>query len=124
MKMLNTLVVGTALAVAFALAPPAAVAQTKLPSGNVEAGRALALQACTGCHVVASDQPFKPIYRGAIQPPDFKAIADLPDVTAASLQHHLATLPTIPQNSHMANPALTDAQIREVVAFIVSLRNK
>ena len=112
-----------ALAIVAAAIAPIAYAQTR-PQGDAQAGRTLALQACTGCHVVASDQPFKPIYRGPIHPPDFKDIADRPDVTMASLQHHLATLPTIPQNSHMANPALTDAQIREVVAFMVSLRNK
>lgn len=111
------------MAIAAACAASVAYAETK-PQGDAQAGRALALQACTGCHAIAPDQPFKPIYRGPLRPPDFKEIADLPDITAAALHHHLATLPTIPQNSHMANPALTSEQISDVVAFIISLRNK
>jgi len=102
---------------------PVAYPQTSL-AGSAAAGRTLALQACTGCHVVAADQPFKPIYKGLVRPPDFSEIAQRPGVTAASLQHHLETLPTIPANSHMANPALTSQQVRDIVAFIVSLRGK
>lgn len=120
----KTLLVSAALAAGVLSAPPAADAQTRSPSGNVEAGRSLALEACTSCHVVAADQPFKPIYTGTPRPPNFKDIADGPNVTAASLEHHLQTLPTIPANSRMANPALTDEQCRDVVAFILSLRTK
>jgi mono/diheme cytochrome c family protein len=104
-------------------AAPAANAQTK-PEGNAEAGQHLAIVACTGCHVVAPDQPFKPIYTGSPRPPDFKDIANRSDTTAASLQHHLQTLPTVPKDSHMADPDLTGQQIRDVVAFIVTLRDK
>lgn len=93
-------------------------------TGNVQAGRAMALAACTGCHLVAPDQPFKPIYQGDLHPPDFKDIADQPNVTADSLIHYLDSLPTIPQDSHMANADLTGEQTRDVVAFILSLRNK
>lgn len=116
------------LAVAAAIAAYAgsalsANAQTKL-TGDPQAGRDLALEACTSCHVVAADQPFKPIYTGTPRPPDFKDVANRPDVTAASLQHWLDTLPTIPKGSQMANPDLTDEQTRDVVAYILSLRSK
>lgn len=99
-------------------------AQTKPGEGDAAAGRRLALLACTGCHVVAPDQPFNPQWTGTPRPPDFKEIANRPDVTAASLQHHLAALPAVPQRPGMANPALGDAQLRDVVAFIISLREK
>ena len=100
-------------------------AQSSKPhEGDEAAGRKLALSACTGCHVVAPDQPFNPEWTGPPRPPDFKEIANRPNVTAASLQQHLATLPAVPQRPGMANPALSDAQLRDVVSFIISLRDK
>jgi mono/diheme cytochrome c family protein len=111
------------IAAAAASAELAAHAQPK-PAGDVQEGRAFALEACTGCHVVAADQPFKPIYAGDIHPPDFKDIASKPGVTADSLIHYLDTLPTIPKDSHMANADLTPEQTRDVVAYILSLRGK
>lgn len=119
---LRTLATWTVCA-AFALSIAAAANAQMTSVGDAQAGRALALQACTGCHVVAPDQPFKPIYKGELRPPDFADIARS-GLTAATLQHHLDALPTIPQNAHMANPALTGQQLRDVVAFIVSLRDK
>lgn len=105
-------------------AAPVADAQPKRPGGNAAAGHTLALQACTGCHLVESDQPFKPIFAGKVHPPDFKDIANKPNVTAASLIHYLETLPTIPQDSRMANPDLTQEELRDVAAFILTLRGK
>ena len=101
----------------------AAQAQPK-PAGDAKEGRALALQACTGCHIVASDQPFKPIHTGDIHAPDFKDIANKSDVTADSLIHYLDMLPTIPKDSRMANADLTAEQTRDVVVYILSLRDK
>jgi len=89
---------------------------------QVQAGRALALQACTGCHVVAPDQPFKPVYTGVPHPPDFQEIANRSDATADSLRRHLSALPAVPEDLHMANPILSSQQLRDVVAFIISLR--
>jgi mono/diheme cytochrome c family protein len=101
----------------------AAHAQPK-PVGDAKEGHTFALEACTGCHVVASDQPFKPIYAGDVHPPDFKDIANKPSVTADSLIHYLDTLPTIPKDSQMANADLTPEQTHDVVAYILSLRDK
>jgi len=114
----------TAIAVSMAWAAPATNAQTKLVEGKAEAGRSLALLACTGCHVVTPDQPFKPIRTVLPRPPDFKEIANRSNVTAASLQHHLETLPAVPTNSHMPDPMLSSQELRDVVAFIISLRDK
>jgi mono/diheme cytochrome c family protein len=79
----------------------------------------LALEACTGCHVVAADQPFPPLLKGA---PDFQEIANRPNVTAASLRRTIAALPQVPRRGHMANPHLTDDQLADVAAFIMTLR--
>jgi mono/diheme cytochrome c family protein len=120
----NKLAAATAVAASMAWLAPAAQAQTKLVAGDVEAGRHFALFACTGCHQVTPDQPFKPIREGLPRPPDFKDIANRSDVTAAFLQHHLETLPAVPQDAHMPNPMLSSQEIRDVVAFIISLRDR
>lgn len=101
----------------------AANAQTTSIEGKAEAGRTFALQACTGCHLVAPDQPFMPIYTGLPRPPDFREIANQSNTTAASLRHHLETLPAVPKDLHMANPLLSRQELRDVVAFIISLRH-
>jgi mono/diheme cytochrome c family protein len=104
-------------------ATPVINAQTKPPDAAVENGRALALFACTGCHVVTADQPFKPIYSGTPHPPDFKEIANRPNMTAAALEQRLEALPAVANNSHMPNQVLSSQELRDVVAFIVSLRD-
>ena len=111
------------IAASAAYATLAALAQPR-PVGDAQAGRAFAIEACTGCHIVAADQPFKPIYAGAVQPPDFKDIANKPGVTAASLIHYLDTLPTIPNHPAMANADLTPEQTRDLAGYILSLRGK
>jgi mono/diheme cytochrome c family protein len=98
-------------------------AETKPAAGKAEAGRSFALLACTGCHIVAPDQPFKPVYTGSPHPPDFNEIANRSSLTAARLRHHLETLPTVPQ-SGMPNMMLSDQQLQDVVAFIFGLRDK
>ena len=108
---------------ALATPPAGAIAQRKL-AGDPQAGRTLSLEACTGCHVVAPHQPFRPIYRGAVPAPAFQDIANRAGVTAASLLHDLQTMPTIPKDSQMANADLTDEQARDVAAYIISLRAK
>jgi cytochrome c553 len=114
----------TVIAVSAALMAPAANGQTKLVESSAEADRSMALLACTGCHLVAPDQPFKPVYAPQPHPPDFKEIANRPNTTAASLQHYLETLPAVPENSHMPNLLLSTQEIRDVAAFIISLRDK
>lgn len=99
--------------------------QPKPIDGDVAAGRTLALQACTGCHLVASDQPYRPILKRTPRPPDFKDIANKPDVTAAWLRNYLASLPAIPtKSSQMANADLSEEEMRDVSAFIMTLRDK
>jgi len=95
-------------------------AQTDKP-GNAEAGREFALVACTGCHVVAANQQFAPLLAGA---PDFLAIANRSDVTAASLHRRLATLPHIPSKGQMGNPELTEEDLANVIAYIMSMRHQ
>ena len=112
------------MAACAAWATPAINAQEKSAEGDAVAGRAMALIACTGCHVVTPDQPFRPIYPGPPFPPNFSDIANRPNVTAASLQQHLDSLMAVPENSHMPKPVLSSSEVRDVITFIVSLRTK
>jgi mono/diheme cytochrome c family protein len=87
--------------------------------GDADAGRDLALADCTGCHVVSVDQPFAPLLKGS---PDFLEIANRLNVTAASLRRTIAALPLVPRKGGMANPHLTDDQLADVAAYIMTLR--
>jgi len=101
----------------------AAHPQTKPLDDSAEAGRILALRACTGCHIVASDQPYMPIYKGARRPPDFKDIANKSDSSVGALRNYLATLPAVPKSFQMANPDLSEEQMRDVSNYIMTLRD-
>jgi len=73
----------------------------------------------TTSHVVSADQPFAPLIKG---PPDFREIANRPNVTVASLRRTIAALPLVPRKGGMANPHLTDDQLADVAAYIMTLR--
>jgi mono/diheme cytochrome c family protein len=110
----------TALLVSlFAILGSTANGKEPADRGNTDAGRELALEACTGCHVVSDDQRFPPLLKGA---PTFREIVNRPKVTAASLRRAIAALPQVPRNGRMANPLLTDNQLADVVAYIMTLR--
>ena len=102
-----------------AIAVDTADAKKSTDLGDAGAGRDLALEACTGCHVVSNDQPFAPLLKGS---PDFREIANRPNVTAASLRRTIAALPLVPRKGRMANPHLTEDQLADVTAYIMTLR--
>jgi mono/diheme cytochrome c family protein len=101
---------------------PLAQAQDSSRPGNAAAGRALALRVCTGCHVVASDQPFAPVFTGPPAPPNFSNIANMSNRTAASLRRFLSTLHAVPPPQQMADPYLTHDEREDIIAFIMTLR--
>jgi mono/diheme cytochrome c family protein len=113
-------ITATLVAAGAVLARPA----TTPRADRINAGRAVALEACTACHIVAENQPFKPIDAGPKPPADFKTIANKSGETVQSLRHYLQSLPLIPKPGGMANPALPTDELDEVAAFIVSLRDK
>ncbi len=104
---------GTLVAAAAARAGDAGVAQ----------GRQIALQVCAACHVVAATQQFSPLLNPPATP--FVDVAKRPNSTRVSLQHFVATThwdeKTLPLT--MPNPSLTNAQVADVVSYILSLRN-
>ncbi len=96
-------------------------AQSAADRANTTAGREFALGVCTGCHVVAVDQPFAPLISGA---PSFKEIANRPNVSATSLRHIISTLPQAPSHGRMANPLINEHELADVVAYIMTLRER
>ena len=97
-----------AMLIVLALAPPAA---SQPEEGDAMAGRELASELCTACHIVGTERV------GSDVAPPFLAIAKDPDVSLAELHgwggpHH----PTLP------NLALTPEQIADINAYLESLR--
>lgn len=83
-------------------------------TGDPAAGHAFALQVCTPCHVVASDQPGPRSKVG----PDFHAIANTRAMTETSLHVFLSTPhPTMP------NVMLSPKEQADVIAYILSLHD-
>jgi mono/diheme cytochrome c family protein len=81
------------------------------------AGRAFALQVCAACHVVAKDQQSAPILKPPA--PSFAAIVRRPKTTEAFLRAFLGA-----PHGKMPNPQLADFQIDEVVAYMLSLKQR
>jgi mono/diheme cytochrome c family protein len=106
----SSLTVGTAAAAYLLLTLTAAQAQ---PAGDARRGRELAVRLCTNCHVV--DRAASGSVRADV--PTFPAIASRQGVTP----ERLAGAIIIP---HPAMPGvqLSTAEIRDVVAYILSLK--
>ena len=108
---------------AVALFTTTAYAQGRAPEGDVAAGHGLALKVCSACHVVAADQEFPPMRRPPAPP--FRSIANRPATTAESVRAFLLrTHRTIEQPYNMPNLALSDGQVTNAAAFILSLRTR
>lgn len=98
-----------------------ALGQTELNSDDVKKGRYLALLVCANCHVAAPDQPNEPILR---QPaPSFESIAQRPSTTRQSLENFIATTHQGLDNPQgMPNPRLLENQVKQVAAYLLSLK--
>ena len=95
--------------------------QETRPSDDVEQGHRLANTICSSCHVAASDQQFAPILRPPAPP--FEALAQRADMSTESIRKFLTTTHRdIGNPEGMPNPQLLDFQIRQVAAYLMSLR--
>jgi mono/diheme cytochrome c family protein len=100
-----------------------ACAQDATVADDVQQGHHLALVICVYCHVAASDQESEPILKPPAPP--FAAIAQRPEVNAEFLRAFLATTHrSLEAKKGMPNPELLDFQIRQVSAYLLSLRKK
>ena len=81
---------------------------------EIQKGRQLALDVCAACHEVLAGQAQSP---GA-EAPSFEAIAATPGMTAAALNVWL----TAHDHPTMPNIVLSQANVQEVSAYLLSLR--
>ncbi len=96
-------------------------AQQASNSADISVGHDFAIEFCSACHVVASDQPKRPIYRGPT--PSFVQIANKPATTADSLRHFVRTThPTVVKPLDMPATDVSDYQLDEITRYILSLR--
>ena len=90
-------------------------------SDDVSKGHHVAAVVCAVCHVAADDQSSLPLLHPPAPP--FKEIAQRKDLTAAWLENFLKTTHRdLGSQKGMPNPDLADFQIKEVVAYVLSLR--
>ena len=84
--------------------------------GNPEAGRLYVRQVCSPCHAVTAKQTAQ---RRIVIAPDFQAIANTPGMTATALRAFFLT-----PHPKMPNLILTREQSADVIAYILSLRDR
>ena len=85
-------------------------------TGNPEAGRVYARQVCSPCHAVTAEQASQ---RTIAIGPDFQTIANTSGLTATALRAFLQT-----PHPKMPNLILTPEQSADVIAFVLSLRDR
>lgn len=87
---------------------------------DVRKGHHLATMLCTNCHIAAPDQSYEP----TLSPPapSFESIAQRTDISAERLKKFLTTTHQGLDNPKgMPAPNLADFQMKEIVAYILSL---
>jgi len=82
--------------------------------GDLQQGRQLALDVCASCHAVRAGQTQSPLATA----PSFEEIAHMPGMTAAALTFWL----TAQSHPTMPNLILSPQQVRNVSAYVLSLR--
>lgn len=118
--MLKSMSILVALAAVVSAGP--AFARQSDGGGSPATGRAVALNVCSACHLVAADQEVEPM--ASLMAPAFSTIANRPGATAAGLRTFIVkTHPTSDSPYQMPNPQLLDDQVRDVVSYILTLRN-
>jgi len=106
---------------ALCLAASAAWSQQGNPADDVSQGHHLAVEICAFCHVAAPDQRAVPILHPPAPP--FAVIMQRKDVTAQSLTDFInKTHRGLDEPNGMPNPSLADYQIKQVVAYLMSLQ--
>ncbi|HUI13862.1 MAG TPA: c-type cytochrome [Xanthobacteraceae bacterium] len=102
------------------IAPPA-FSQTGNAADEIGKGHYLAVRVCSICHIAAPDQAAKPM----LNPPGppFQSIAQRPGLTADALEKFITTAHRGLDNPKgMPNPDLAAYQVKQVAAYIMSLR--
>jgi hypothetical protein len=66
---------------------------------NAEAGCALALEACTGCHLLVPGQAFKSFYGASPRSPDFKDIGKQTQCNGGFVETFSGVLAGVPERN-------------------------
>jgi mono/diheme cytochrome c family protein len=107
--------------VVFWIAVCPAWAQGGDTAADVSKGHHLAVTVCAICHVAAADQETPPIMHPPAPP--FESIAQRKDISADTLQKFLTTTHReLGTQKGMPYPDLADFQVKQVVAYLLSLR--
>ncbi len=122
MRAANAVVVWlAAVGIAWLSAPSMVWAQDTFTAEDVSAGHSLAMRVCAVCHLAAPDQRAQPMLKPPAPP--FAKIMQRKDVTADSLRTFLTTTHRGLDNPNgMPNPSLADFQVKQAVAYLMSLR--
>ena len=92
-------------------------------SADIGEGHRLALEICAYCHLAASDQETPPFLKPPAQ--SFASIAQRPGMSADSLRVFLNTTHrSLGAKNGMPNPVLLDSQIKQLAAYLLSLRKR
>ena len=104
------------------LVGPVLAQQTQTPGPDeVKKGHRLAVTVCAICHVAAPDQRFLPEL--STPAPPFASIVQRKEFDADWLTHFMTTTHRgIDNPTGMPNPELMDYQLKEIVAYMLSLR--
>ncbi len=111
------------LLAAFCVLASPSWSQDSSAADDVQQGHRLANLVCSNCHMATPDQAFEPVLR----PPaaSFASIAQRNTVTAESIRKLLATTHRdIGSPNGMPDPQLLDFQIRQVTAYLLTLRKQ
>jgi mono/diheme cytochrome c family protein len=118
-----TVRIASAWLVAFGVAAGSALAQKANVTDDVQQGQRIAMLICSNCHIVARDQPSEPMLRPPA--PSFESIARRSTTSTDSVRTFLATTHRDVSNPEgMPNTRLLDRQIRQVAAYLLSLRKQ
>ncbi len=107
--------------VVFWLGVCSAWGQQGTTADDVSKGHYLAVMICATCHVAAPDQPRMPMLKPPA--PSFASIAQRKDIDEQSLEKFMTTTHKgLDSPNGMPNPDLADYQVKQVVAYLLSLR--
>ena len=106
---------------ALCLAASSAWSQQSNTADDVSQGHHLAVEICAFCHLAAPDQRAQPILHPPAPP--FAVIMQRKDISAQSLTDFMKqTHRGLDEPNGMPNPNLADYQIKQVVAYLLSLQ--
>jgi mono/diheme cytochrome c family protein len=111
------------LLLACLLYPGLARAQDVGNAEDIREGHRLASELCALCHLATPDQPIRPMSNPPAPP--FETIVRRKDFTAEWLTNFLKTTHRgLDEPNGMSNPDLADFQIKQIVAYLMSIHRQ